>query len=281
MMKKIAIIACLLLGVSLQVSAQKVYTDPPEYDDPTQEVTIFIDLAQMDCDKLLGSSGPLYLWTWEPEEPPIGNGAWSASNPDMEMTDEGNNIWSFTMTPTDFYSVSAQEIYDSDLFFLAKALDGGSGGDCSAAGDENKTEDLTLVIDPPGVAAQKVFSFPSKSDGDSLFQAGNDIFTLIYDNSLEEKVSMQNPGDLFVYARAYDTDGTEYRPSVIAQVGSNPALMMSQDGTTYQWQIIPNNLFNIPSDRTLNYMRLQIVKPVINDSDDAVDGLYDFYLRCN
>jgi hypothetical protein len=281
MIKKLTIIACLLLGVSLQLSAQKVWTDPVEYDDPTQEVTIYIDLTQMDCDKLVGSPGPLYLWSWMPAEPLVGNGAWSASNTDLEMTDEGNNVWSFTMTPTDFYGVSAQDVYDSDIFFLAKALDGGSGGDCSAAGDENKTEDLTLVIDPPGVAAQKVYSFPGKADGDSLFQSGNDVFTLLYDNALEDKASMQNPGDLYVYARAYDTDGNEYRPSTISQAGSNPDLMMSQEGTNYQWQIIPNHLFDIPADKTLDFMRLQIIKPVVSNSDDAVDGLWEYWLRCN
>lgn len=281
MNKTIAILTFLLFGASLQLSAQKIWTDPVAYDSPEDSVTIFVDLTQMDCDKLVGNAGPLYLWSWMPAEPLVGNGDWAASNTDLALTDEGDDVWSFTMLPTEFYGVTAQEVYDSDIFFLVKGLDGGSGGDCSSAGDENKTEDLTLVIEAPGVAVQKVYGFPSPTEEDSIYITSGDIFTLIYNNAIEEKASMQNPGDLYVYARAYDTDGGEYKPSTIGQAGSNPALKMTQDGAIYNWSIIPQSLFNIPDNKTLNFMRLQIIKPVVTNTDDAVDGIYDYYIRCD
>lgn len=280
-MKKITVLLAsllLLAGVSLQ--AQKVTTEPEVYTDPTDTLKIIIDLTQMDCDKLVGTTDPLYIWSWMPAEPVNGNGDWDASNLDNAWVNEGPDIWSFKMVPTEFYGVTAQEVYDNDIFFLVKAEDGGSGGDCSAAGDEFKTEDLTVEVDPPASPVQKVKSFPAVADGDSLFSTQDDIFSLVYDNSQEEKPTMIDPGDLYVYARAYDTDGDEYKPSAISQVGSNPDLMMTQDGSIYRWIIWPAKLFDIPAGKTLEYVNLQIVKPVITNTDDAVDGNWVYYFRC-
>ena len=185
------------------------------------------------------------------------------------------------MVPTEFYGVTAQEVYDNDIFFLVKAEDGGSGGDCSAAGDEFKTEDLSIEVNPPASPIQKVKPFPAVADGDTIYSTQNDIFSLIYDNSQEEKPTMQDPGDLFVYARAYDTDGTEYRPASLSQVGNTPKLQMTQEGSIYRWIIWPEKLFEIPTGKTLDYVNLQIMKPVIANSDDAVDGNWIYYFRCD
>lgn len=268
----------LLAGFSLQ--AQKVTTEPEEYTDPEDTLKIIVDLTKMDCDGLVGTSGPLYIWSWMPAEPVNGNGDWNASNTANEWVNEGPDIWSFTMVPTEFYGVTAQEVYDNDIFFLVKELDGGSGGDCSAAGAERKTEDLSIVVDPPVSPIQKVKPFPALADGDSLHITQDDIFTLVYDNSQELKPTMQDPGDLYVYARAWDTDGNQYRPATLPQVGSTPELQMTQDGAIYRWSIWPKKLFDIPDGKTLDYVNLQIMKPVLVNSDDAVDGNWIYYFRC-
>lgn len=281
MKKTFALGILLACGLAQAGLAQKVWTEPAVVTDPTDSVKIYIDLTKMDCSKLVGYAGPLYIWSWKPADPVGGNGQWSASNTDHAFVNESPDIWSITILPTDFYGVSAQDVYDNDIFFLAKALDGGGGGDCSAAGNEWKTEDLSVEVNPPGPLVRKVYSFPDVQDGDSVALKQDDIFTLLYDNSQETKVSMINPGALSVYARAYDTDGTEYKPSTISQVGSNPDLSMTQSGTLYTWSIWPEKVFNIPQGKTLDYVRLQIMKPNLQSSDDAVDGLYEFHFRCN
>jgi hypothetical protein len=282
MMKKTIVFAVALCCMLLQAGwGQKVWTEPAVVTSPTDSVKIYIDLTQMDCSKLVGFAGPLYMWSWMPAEPVGGNGAWSASNTDHAFVNESPDIWSITILPTDFYGVSAQDVYDNDIFFLAKALDGGGGGDCSAAGNEWKTEDLSVEVDPPGALVRKVFTFPDVVEGDSLSIRQNDIFTLRYDNKLEEKISMQDASDLYVYARAYDTEGTEYRPSAIAQVANHPELKMTQDGENYTWSIWPEKVFNIPVGKTLDYVSLQIMKPNLVNSDDAVDGLWVYHFRCN
>jgi len=279
MKKHILILAAFLLTAVGAVNAQKVYTDPEEID-PNSDVTIFVDLTQMDCDKLLGNSGPMYIWSWMPAEPVVGNGDWDNSNAALEMTNEGPDLWSITFTPTDFYGVTAADVYENDISFLVKAQDGGSGGDCSAAGAEFKTEDLMIEVDPPQLGPVKVFSFPEVAN-DSVSINQDDIFTLVYDNSVEEKPSMQNATDLYVYARAYDSNGTRYRPASLSQVGNTPELQMSSDGSTFRWTVQPSRVFQVPDGVSLDYLELQIVKPVIANSDDAVDGTFIFFLRCN
>lgn len=281
MRKKLLSLAAAALLSGGVAQAQKVWTVPAEYTNPEDTLQIFVNLSLMDCQSLVNHPGPLYLWSWMPNDPVNGNGSWNASNTANAWTNEGPNIWSFKMKPTDFYGASAQDIYTDDIFFLVKALDGGGGGDCSATGGEFKTEDLTIEVNPPGAVVQKVASFPAKADGDSLFISKDDIFTLIYDNTLELKASMQNATDLYVYARAYDTDGVEYRPSPISQVGSNAALRMTKEGTTFKWSIWPADLFDIPAGKSIDYLRLQIMKPVLVTSDDAVDGTFVYYMRCN
>ncbi len=280
-MKKTIALLILPLALWFQAAvAQKVWTEPAVVTDPTASLKIYIDLTKMDCSKLVGFAGPLYIWTWMPGDPVGGNGSWNASNLDHTWTNESPDVWSITMVPTDYYGVTAQQVYDNDIFFLAKALDGGGGGDCSAAGNEWKTEDLSVEVNPPGPLVRKVYSFPDVQDGDSVWLRQDDAFTLLYDNAQEEKPTMQNAGDLSVYARAYDTDGTEYKPSPIAQVGSNPALKMVKDGALYHWSIWPAKVFNLPAGKTLDYVRLQIIKPNLTSSDDAVDGLWEYFFRC-
>lgn len=281
-MKKTIALLFLPLALSFQAAvAQKVWTEPVVVTDPTDSVKIYVDLAQMDCQKLVGYAGPLYMWTWKPADPVGGNGTWASSNPDHQFVNEGPDVWSIKFVPTDFYGVTAADVYANDIFFLVKALDGGGGGDCSAAGLEFKTEDLSVEVNPPGPSVRKIFSFPDVQEGDSVWLRQNDAFTLVYDNAQEEKVSMQNAGDLFVYARAYDTDGAEYKPSTIAQVGNNATLKMSKEGSLYHWSIWPEKIFNVPATKTLNFVRLQVIKANPANANDAVDGLWEYYFRCN
>src|SRR5687767_7244289 len=117
-MKKALVFTALLAGLFLQgVWGQKVWTEPATVNDPTDSVKIFIDLTQMDCDKLVGFAGPLYMWTWMPADPVAGNGSWNASNTDHAFTNEGPDLWSITILPTDFYGVSAQDVFEKDIFF--------------------------------------------------------------------------------------------------------------------------------------------------------------------
>lgn len=281
MKKHIILALAMVLTSASGLWSQKVWTEPETDINPSDTLKIYIDLAEMDCQSLFGTTDPLYIWSWMPNDPANGNGAWDASNTDNEWESIGGGVYRFTMIPIDFYGTDAQTVFDNDISFLAKALDGGGGGDCSATGGEYKTEDLMVVVDPPTGGLQKVFSFPSASNADSLALEGKDIVTILYDNALEDKASMQNPGDLFVYVTAFDLNGNQYRPATINTVGSTPALQMTQEGSMYRWTIQPNRLFSIPDTEILEHFQLQVVKPVITNTDDTVDGIFRYFYRCD
>ncbi len=72
-------------------------TDGGEFA-PDKEVKLYIDIKACDCQKLIGTTDPVYMWTWSPgsdDDRPadLKNGDWTASNPNLEMTNEGNDVW--------------------------------------------------------------------------------------------------------------------------------------------------------------------------------------------
>lgn len=260
---------------SVKVSAQAIYAEPAQFN-PEDTVKIFIDITKCDNQALLDNPGPLYIWTWKPADPVAGNGSWDNSNEALIMTNEAPNLWSIKFIPTEFYGVDRQSVYDENIFMLAKAKDGSDVGN-----GEQKTEDLELEIDPPSLGPRKVYSFPDKSTKDTIAGTKDDIFTLLYDNTLEEKATMQNATELYVYARAYDLNENEFRVEALRDVGTNPLLRMTTDGSgLFKWTIWPKEMFQIPDNIQLNYLRLQIIKKTVNSSDDAVDGTFNYYFRC-
>lgn len=277
----ILLIGC-LLG-SLQGLGQKIWTVPAEFS-ANQEIKLFIDIKACECQRLLGTTDTVFLWTWQPtgdgdRAPEFQNGEWTSSNPNMAMTNEGNDVWSMTMVPTEFYNTDAATIFANDISCLAKLKDGSGagGGGC----DEDKTEDLMLSIEPPVVGPQKVFTFPAAYSKDSLAITADDVLTLIYDNNLEEKESMQNATDLFVFAQATTVSGRTIRIENLRQVDENPALQMTYKGDgIFHWTIIPNNIYPVPAGDPLDILRLRIIKPDLVNSADAVDGSFDFRFNC-
>lgn len=135
--------AMVFLGSGLW--AQKAWIDPITITDVNDTVTIYVDLTKCDAQALVGNAGPLYIWTWQPNDPVAGNGLWGDSNEDMIMTSEGNDVWSKKIVPAEFYGVAnAQPFYDTGISLLVKADDGSGTG-----GVEDKTEDLNIVVPPP------------------------------------------------------------------------------------------------------------------------------------
>lgn len=279
MKQKILLLFSAVLLWATGVNAQKAWIDPAVILDVNDTVTIYVDLTQCDAQALVGNPGPLYIWTWEPNDPVTGNGTWGDSNEDNIMTDEGNDVWSKKIVPAEFYGVAnAQPFYDIGISLLVKADDGSGTG-----GVEDKTEDLHITVNPPFVPQAKVFSFPSADATDTLSSVPGDIFSLFYDNTIEDKVSMQNVSDLYVYARCTTNTGVEYKPAVLGQVRNTPKLQMTNNGDgTFQWMIKPEAIFdNIPVGQKIVSMRFQLMKPVFPlTSDDAVDGEYFFHYRC-
>lgn len=190
-MKKYLLLIILLSSFATYSMGQAAWVEPNPAD-VTVPLKLMVDVSDpaCECDLLIDldiAGDSLYLWTWIPGDPPGGNGLWNASNLALEMTSEGDNIWSFTMTPTIFYGVEASAVYDEGIFFLIKKYDGSP-----IDGVEPKSVDFEVTVEAPG-CLNTLCSFPT------VFQE-DDYLTLIYNNLLETHAGLQNiaPEDCYM-----------------------------------------------------------------------------------
>lgn len=218
----------------------------PDPANVNAEIKLMVNVADPACECPLledadieGDS--LYIWTWEPANPPGGNGEWTASNLNLKMTSEGDNIWSFTMIATQFYNVDASTIYDNGISFLAKKYDGSA-----IDGVEPKSVDFHVTVDPPG-CVDKVCAFPQ------YFQE-DDYLTIIYDNLLESNPGLQNidPDDCYFLPVAvaggvdYKYINNEFSQDIATE---HPELnMFSEGGGKFASTILSDHFFRVMSE---------------------------------
>ena len=86
-------------------SFPKVYN----YDE---EVSWYFDLSGTGFD----DAEELYIWIWSPSEPDAGN--WENSSDFAKLTYEGNFVWKFNLTPTEYFSMSPADIAASAGFWM-------------------------------------------------------------------------------------------------------------------------------------------------------------------
>lgn len=80
-----------------------------KYDE---EVTWYFDLSGT----TFAPESDLFMWMWSPTEPDAGN--WENSSDFAKLTYEGDMVWSFTLTPTEYFSVTPEAIAASAGFWF-------------------------------------------------------------------------------------------------------------------------------------------------------------------
>ncbi len=272
-MKKIYLLLSLLIGTAAQ--AQVAYIVPKEAD-VNQEVTLYVNVKDpgCNCPNLVNATDPIYVWSWKPSDPKVGNGTWNSSNEDLKMTDEGNGLWSFKMIPSQFYNITDVELfYQENIHLLVKLKDGGSGG---GTDKENKSGDLVANIDPMPGCVEKMCPFPINFNQD-------DYFTLRYDNNKEEKTSMKDlqPGDVYVHVRCI-ANGNLYEVSDFNSVWNNPDLAMRSEGDViFTLTFIPEEFLPIPQGAQITSLVFVIRRKVFVTPDDKTDGTVTIKCGCN
>ena len=84
-----------------------------------EETSWYFDLSGTGFD----DAEELYIWIWSPSEPDAGN--WENSSDFAKLTYEGNFVWKFDLTPSEYFSVTPAEIANSPGFwFRLKNKDG-------------------------------------------------------------------------------------------------------------------------------------------------------------
>ena len=277
-MKRVSffIIAILFFGRSFaQVTSEPVVVDPSD------SVKIIVDLSQTSNDwNILDWAAldcTMYIWTWEPAEHPaghplvngIGGSPWKSSNPALAMKKEAENIYSYTMVPTEFYEVDAATVYSKDIHFLVKPKDGGGYGD-----PDNKTEDLVLMVDPPITVKDPAFIFPTSFDA-------NDLIVVVYEYSREDTTNDRmvwtsleadfypdvdqagplGPDDVFIYSECTTSDSTVYYFANSFTVDQYPDLKMEYIGNgVYEKMLVPSEFFAplLPAGAEIAEMRFVV-----------------------
>jgi hypothetical protein len=256
-------LSALLIGATL--SAQVAYVLPSP-TDANEEITLYIDVNQStdgtsnNALKAILTDNPdedVYLWSWQPAEPVVGNGSWNESNEELKLTKISDLLYSITFVPTEFYGIDGAQLFTNGISCLAKLKDGNAfGGEYDG---EAKTEDISIDI-VPRLCDRRICIFPEVRQED-------DYLTITYDNNQEEIAGLQNMGDddCYVYLVARITNFVFYEFVPSAQVTNTPELKLEpipgQPGM-FRTTIIPRDLFSlIPPDQKIKDLVFRILRP--------------------
>lgn len=274
---KITLLALVLSPLGL---LGQVTTVPAEADeiDPEGTLKIIVNVNQMDASlghvvnlqDSVAAGADLYIWTWEPVEHPAGhplvNGTgqrpWQNSNDSLKMTKEGGGIFSYTMVPTEFYGVSAQQVYDEDISFLVKTKNGGGYGD-----PDVKSSDFTILVDPPVLERRPAYFFPATFKETDLVQ-------FYYDNNLEQNPNMQNlpPSEAYFYAQATLSDSSVARIALNSfTVGTKPQLQLtSVGGGIFKKYFVPRDFFEVPQGLSIRSLKFYVQRKTYLSGQDRI-----------
>ncbi len=109
-----------------QLLAQKMWTVPADFRvDST--VTVYFDLNKCIRGKSLIGQDSLYFWSVHPKYAGDSlQGPWrNAALPSL-MKHEGDNVWSFTLIPTEFYGLDSATMAANEWWAQVKPKDGGN-----------------------------------------------------------------------------------------------------------------------------------------------------------
>ena len=264
-MKKIFSLVC-ALAFSVVALSQAAYIQPsPTGKNDT--ITLYINVAQTTDGAMNNALNAMltdhpddtvYLWTWQPAGPVIGNGDWTNSNSGMAMTKVGEKLYSMRFLPTSFYGVDATTFFTNGISCLAKLRSGNAyQGEYNG---EAKTEDLHINIIPK-LCDELYCVFPELAKTD-------DYVSITYDNVQETNPDLQNLGDddCYLFLRAEQSTFVAYNYADPALVSTLPQLKMKSIGNgKFRLTIIPSDFFAeagiLPEGFQLKKLKYYVLKP--------------------
>lgn len=200
----------------------------------------------------------VYLWTWMPSTPVIGNGEWTASNEGMKMTLVTGQLYSIRFKPTSFYGVDATEFFSKGISCLAKLKNGGDYAGLYSG--EAKTEDMHVNVIPK-LCEELYCAFPEIAKSD-------DFFSITYDNNKETNPDLQNLDDdeCFLFMRAEQTVFNAFNYATPELTTTTPALQMKPIAGSpgfFRLTILPEDFFAgiVPANFNLKTLKYYVLKP--------------------
>lgn len=260
----------LILVVILAIAAHTTHAQAiyllPSPTDANEEVTLFLDISQSadgtqnNALQAILTDHPdddVYLWSWSPAEPVVGNGNWDASNEELKLTKVGDMLYSITFVPTEFYGVDGASLFSNGISCLAKLKNGNEyAGEYDG---EAKTEDFNLDVIPK-LCDRRICIFPE-------IKEATDFVSITYDNTQEELAGLQNMSDdeCYVYLLGKVDQFTFYPYVPEDQVSMTSELQMKPiDGEPgmFRFIFVPQDFFTmLPEDQELSEIIFRIVRP--------------------
>lgn len=142
----------------------------------------------------------VYFWGWSPSDPVVGNGVWTNSTPQMQMTWVSDLLFSIQIYPAIFFSTTENDYYSNGISFLLK-LDDGNAYASDGVG-EAKTEDLHIDILPSNVQTSSISEpviYPNPCNNELYLNIASTTDTPLYE-------LYDNTGAL-VYSQMGNTSG--------------------------------------------------------------------------
>jgi pullulanase/glycogen debranching enzyme len=134
-MKKVLLLIVLISGISFAQVQEVTFSISPATFNEDEEITITVS----DINPGIWGVSEVYLWAWSYDENgenamnSATNGEWNASNEVQKLTNNGDNTYSITLTPTSFYNRTGI----GSIGMLVKAKDG--------TGDKKSQDNIAQV----------------------------------------------------------------------------------------------------------------------------------------
>ena len=226
-----------------------IWSDPAVYSYD-EEVTWYFDLSGTDA----VAEEDLYIWIWSPSEPDAGN--FNNSSEFAKLTYEGDMIWSFTLTPTEYFGMTPEEISNSDGFWFFLKDKAGT----------KQTEVTQLKYTPFSSffeAEEVVRAYPSNP-------ALNEPLTILFNSNLVE--GFENASNVFFHSGLNDwAVPMEYQAWVPERVEKTK--MEDLGNGFYKIDLVPSEYYETEEGFQMNNLNFLFV------ADDWAATSPDFVLN--
>lgn len=228
-----------------QAAGTSVVTNAPDFGF-TEPFKLVVDVSGVPS---LAGVEPIYLWGFVEGccGAPANGGDFCNSTDAGLMTKESTNVWSYTFTSIKSYmaigykqakdaAVNQGRTADKTQFgFLVKA-DNGCGGFQSA--------NIEVPFSGPVYIKEEFEVFPLNS-------SEKDVVTIIYNQDLENDVTMKAVSEVYLYATAELVGGGTIEPFTPAEVETTASLKLAKSGSQYTISMIPSEFFETPMNKQI------------------------------
>ncbi|TRZ46430.1 hypothetical protein DMZ48_00270 [Robertkochia solimangrovi] len=213
-----------------------------------EEVTWYFDLSGT----TFAENQDIYIWIWSPSEPDAGN--WENSSDFAKLNYEGDMIWSFTLIPTEYFSVTPEDIAASAGFWFRL---------------KNKTGSIQS-----GVAQVPYTVFSSFFTSDEMIRAYpekpalDEGLSIMFNSNLVS--GFEGVPSVHMHAGLNDWEVLQEYQAWLPEITEKTMLKDMGDGF-YKMDLIPSEYFNTEEGYIMTNMRFLFVgKDWVVTSPDQV-----------